>query len=188
MYWFARPSIAAWAGATATIVACFLFEPRRHLRHPLRFLARVPRLVIIWLIIAWILSQLAGRGLGGAGRGGGFGDTIGFGTFSGTTFGGSAASLRLRFLPQESNRHLAVDFTCLVRLEEPDGQTMERKLTAETLFDFEQQLERFFQSLPERPGRMMVEKQPAPGEGVLRRIRSLVERHWPSMLYEELDP
>ena len=33
LYWFARPSIAAWAGAVATIVAVFLAEPRRPCRY-----------------------------------------------------------------------------------------------------------------------------------------------------------
>ncbi len=188
MYWFARPSIAAWAGATATIVACFLLEPRRNLRHPLRFLSRVPRVVIVWLIFAWILSQLAGRGMGGAGRGGGMGDAFGNWVYSGTTYGGSAASVRIRFLQQPENKTLAASFVCFVRLEEADGQTVEKKIAGDTLLDFEQQLERVLKSLSDRPARVLVEKQPAPGEGVLRLIHSKVERLWPSMIYEEVEP
>src|SRR5438067_642611 len=110
LYWFARPSIAAWAGAVATLVALFLAEPRRHLRRPIRFLRKAPRILIVWLIIAWLLSQLAGPGQGGAGTGGGRGDSQGPGQQGRASGGNSELILRLRFLPGENQTKQAKDF------------------------------------------------------------------------------
>lgn len=188
LYWFARPSIAAWAGAVATVVAVFLAEPRRHLRHPMRLIGRLPRIIIVWLIIAWILSQLAGRGTGGAGRGGGHGDTLGPWIHNSTTYGQDPNTVRIRFLPQPQKKELASDFICFVRLETGDGEAQERKLTADSLLDFEQQLERALKSMPERPGRVLVERQPSPGSGVLRLIHRVVAKTWPNLVYEEVEP
>jgi hypothetical protein len=188
LYWFARPSIAAWAGAVATVIAVFLAEPRRHLRRPMKFLGRIPRIIIIWLIIAWILSQLAGLGSGGAGKGGGQGDAAGSWIHANTNYGGAGGTLRIRFVPQPAKKELARDFVCLVRLESPDGEAQERKVSAENLLGFEQQLQRVFKELAERPGKVIVERQPSPGEGVLRIIHSQVEKVWPNLIYEEVEP
>lgn len=188
LYWFARPSIAAWAGAVATVVAVFLAEPRRHLRHPMRLIGRIPRIIIVWLIIAWMLSQLAGRGTGGAGRGGGHGDTIGPWVHNNTSDGNEASTVRIRFIPQPGKKELASDFICIVRIETTGGETQERKLVGDTLLDFEQQLERALKGMPERPGRVIVEKQPNPGNGVLRIIHTLVQKIWPNLAYEEVEP
>lgn len=185
MYWFARPSIAAWAGAVATVVAVFLAEIRRNVRQPCRFLRRMPRILIIWLVVAWCLSQLAGRGLGGAGTGGGKGDAIGPWLHSHTAPGGDTLTIRLRFIPQKDNPDLASDFVCMVRLEtESDAQ--ESKVVGDTLAEFEQQLERTLKGISEPPGRVVVEKQPSPGEGVLRRIRIIVQKRWPDVPYAEV--
>lgn len=188
LYWFARPSIAAWAGAVATVVAVFLAEPRRHLRRPMKFLGRIPRIIIIWLIIAWILSQLAGRGSGGMGKGGGQGDATGSWLHANTNYGGSGVTVRIRFLPQAERKDLARDFVSLVRLESTEGEAQERKISADNLLGFEQQLQRLFKELPERPGRVIVERQPSPGDGVLRIIHSQVEKAWPNLIYEEVEP
>lgn len=187
LYWFARPSIAAWAGAAATLAACFLAEPRRHLRRPLRFLRRVPRILLVWLIIAWLLSQIGARGLGGSGHGGGKGDTQGAGIFQGTTTSASSAVVRIRFLPDETMER-ARDFTCLVRLEPKEGITREETVRAGDLLQFEQQLTTTLRQLGDRPGRVIVERRPYPGDGVLKRIHSLVDHLWPDMVYEEIEP
>ncbi|MFO0812152.1 MAG: hypothetical protein U0796_02975 [Gemmatales bacterium] len=188
LYWFARPSIAAWAGAVATVVAVFLAEPRRHLRAPLRFLGRIPRIIIVWLIIAFLLSQLAGRGAGGAGSGGGRGDTQGPWVFDKTSDGSAAYVVKIRFVAQPGKTELASDFLCIVRIETQDGVAEERKLMADTLADFEQQLERRLRSLSDRPSKLIVERMPYPGEGVLRLIHSQVEKIWPDLPYEEVAP
>lgn len=188
LYWFARPSIAAWAGAVATVVAVFLAEPRRHLRRPMKFLGRIPRIILVWLIIAWILSQLAGRGSGGAGKGGGHGDATGSWIHANTNYGGSGAVVRIRFVPQAGDKQLARDFTCIVRWETDDGQAEERKISADTLNGFELQLARALKEMTERPGKLIVERRPSPGEGVLRLIHAQVEKVWPNLIYEEVDP
>jgi hypothetical protein len=187
LYWFARPSIAGWAGSVATVLTLFLVEPRRHLRQPCKFLRRIPRIIIIWLIIAWILSQLAGRGSGGAGTGGGKGDATGPWVHAGTHLGGSALVVRIRFVAQDTNKSLPYDFMCLVRLE-AEKEAQERKIVADNLNDFDQQLLRLFKAVGERPGKVIVERQPSPGEGVLRLIRSKVEEVWPNLIYEEVEP
>lgn len=188
LYWFARPSIAAWAGAIATVVAVFLAEPRRHLRRPMKFLGRIPRIILVWLIIAWILSQLAGPGSGGVGKGGGHGDSTGSWMHANTNYGGSGATIRLRFVPKETQKEIAQDFTCVVRLETQEGEAQERRITAETLAGFEQQLLRLFKELDERPGKFVVERRPTPGDGILRLIHSQVEKIWPNLIYEEVEP
>ena len=188
LYWFARPSIAAWAGAVATVVAVFLAEPRRHLRRPVRFLGRIPRIILVWLIIAWCLSQLAGPGTGGAGKGGGKGDVTGPWLHANTNYGGAGAILRIRFVSQPANRELASDFICLLRRESEDGQAEERKIAADTLSGFEQQLQRALKQLEDRPGKVIVERRPHPGEGVLRLIHAQVEKLWPRIIYEEVEP
>lgn len=188
LYWFARPSIAAWAGAVATVVAVFLAEPRRHLRRPIKFLGRIPRIILVWLIIAWILSQLAGRGTGGAGKGGGQGDTFGSWVHANTNYGGSGVTVRIRFVPREDQKELARDFICLIRLESAEGDAQEQKIVADNLAGFQQQVHRAFKELSERPGKVIVERRPSPGEGVLRLIHSQVEKLWPSLIYEEVEP
>lgn len=188
LYWFARPSIAAWAGAVATVVAVFLAEPRRHLRRPIKFLGRIPRIIIIWLIIAWLLSQLAGRGSGGAGKGGGHGDVTGAWIHANTNYGGNKALVRIRFIPQDDKRELARDFTCVVRWESDDGMTEERTVHAESLAGYEQQLLRALKELNERPVKVVVERRPSPGEGVLRIVHSHIEKVWPNLIYEEVEP
>ena len=188
LYRFARPSIAAWAGAVATIVAVFLAEPRRHLRRPMKFLGRIPRIILAWLIIAWILSQLAGRGAGGAGKGGGQGDATGSWIHANTNYGGAGGTVRIRFMPAADQKELARDFTCLIRLEAAEGNAQEHKIVAENLAGFEQQLQRAFKELSDRPGKVIVEKRPSPGDGVLRLIHAQVEKAWPSLIYEEVEP
>jgi hypothetical protein len=188
LWWFARPSIAAWAGAVATLVACFFADFRRHSRRPIRFLRRAPRILIIWLIIAWLLSQIGPRGLGGAGTGGGKGDNQGAGFAEGVNYGGSAAVVRIRFLPNDAAKERARDFTCLVRLEPKEGITQEETIRAGDLLQFEQQLLTTLRQFPDRPGRVIVERRPFPGDGVLKRVHSLVNRQWPDMIYEEIEP
>jgi hypothetical protein len=188
LYWFARPSIAAWAGAIATVIAIFLAEPRRHLRAPMRFLGRIPRVIVIWLIIAFLLSQLAGRGAGGAGTGGGRGDTQGPWVFDKTSDGSAAYLVKIRFIAQPGKSQLASDFVCIVRIETQDGVAEERKLMADSLADFEQQLERRLKSLSDRPARVIVERVPYPGEGLLQLLHRKVESIWPGQPYEEVEP
>lgn len=187
LYWFARPSIAAWAGAVATLAACFLAEPRRHLRRPFLFLRRAPRILIVWLIIAWLLSLLGARGLGGAGTGGGRGDAQGSGVFEGAAYAGSSAVVRIRFLPGEVKER-ARDFECLVRLEPKEGITREEAVRAGDLLQFEQRLLSALRQIGERPGKVVVERRPYPGDGTLKRVHSLVLRLWPDMVYEEVEP
>lgn len=188
LYWFARPSIAAWAGAVATVVAVFLAEPRRHLRRPMKFLGRIPRIILVWLIIAWILSQLAGRGSGGAGNGGGQGDTAGSWIHANTNYGGPGVTVRIRFVPQNDKRELAVDFACIIRLETTEGEAQEHKIVGGNLAGFEQQLQRALKELPDRPAKVIVERRPDPGQGVLHLIHAQVEKVWPSLIYEEVEP
>jgi len=187
LYWFARPSIAAWAGAAATLAACFLAEPRRHIRRPLRFLRRAPRIIVVWLIIAWLLSQIGERGMGGSGHGGGKGQLQGAGSFQGSNASGDSAVVRIRFLPDETKQR-ARDFTCLVRLEPREGITREETIRANDLLQFEQQLLATLRQFSDRPGSVIVERRPYPGEGTLKRVHSLVERLWPDMVYEEIEP
>jgi hypothetical protein len=188
LYWFARPSIAAWAGAIATLAALFLAEPRRHMRRPLRFLRKAPRIVIVWLVIAWILSQLAGPGRGGAGTGGGRGETQGPGQASHAGGGNADLVLRLRFLPRDNEPKEAKDFICVLRTEWTDGAAQEKTVTGKDLIDFELNLRVALQQLRDRPGRVIIERIPYPGEGVLRRIRITLQQVWPDQLYEEVEP
>jgi hypothetical protein len=188
VYWFARPSIAAWAGAVATLVACFLADPRRHIRRPIRFLRKVPRILIIWLIIAWLLSQLGPRGLGGGGTGGGKGESQGAGLYEGQNYGGTSTVVRIRFLPAETDTQLARDFTCLVRVEPREGITREQTVKAGDLLQFEQELQTALRHIGERPGKVIVERQPFPGEGALKRIHAVIHRVWPDLIYEEVEP
>lgn len=188
LYWFARPSIAAWAGAVATVVAVFLAEPRRHLRRPLRFVGRIPRIILVWLIIAWCLSQLAGPGSGGAGKGGGKGDATGPWIHANTNYGDGGATLRIRFIPHPADQTRASDFICVLRRESDDGNADEKKIAADTLAGFEQQLNRALKQLNDRPSKVIVERRPHPGEGVLRLIHAQVEKVWPSLVYEEVEP
>ena len=154
----------------------------------MKFLGRIPRIIIIWLIIAWILSQLAGRGSGGAGKGGGQGDSTGSWLHANTNYGGGGGTIRIRFLPQPDRKELARDFVCVVRLELPEGEAQERKISADNLLGFEQQLQRVLKELAERPGKVIVERQPSPGDGVLRLIHAQVEKAWPNLIYEEVEP
>jgi len=210
--WFTSPSIIPWAGAVAAFIAALTCEQERWLiRRPTR-VGRALWVAAVWLLIAWGLSSMVqwGHKNGGDGQGNSGSTPTGRtpeepssgssqtnppgGSEPGTCNGwppdvSETVRLIVRFVSLESNSAQARKFFCRLLLKgegksiDIQGKDMEefRKRLAE-------QLRKVTLPQADKPPTVLIERDPFPGENVLRRVKDMVQETFPNATVEFVDP
>lgn len=176
--WFIRPSVAAWAGAVAAIIAAMTIEPRTWRRRPLRAVKRAVRVALIWLIIAFLLTKWLPPGLGGKGTGGGQGDNTGssLGNLDWNEPLLIDARLSIQFRPMVSDPSRATDFACELYFQATGRQPIRHSVEAGNMDQFAQQFRERLNHFPKTQNLAVeIVANPFPGNGVLRKLQTILQ-------------
>lgn len=189
--WLAKPAVSPLLGAVVAFVAAIASEPRQLLPSPEKAAWRACRVALIWLVIASLLGAALHYGSGEDGGRGGVKAAR-----EGTRHEGSISEVPLvrpsdgsserfdlvvRFVPSAVDRGKALEFSCDL---ECASIRKAYAIRASSMQEFDTDVRRVLRvhiapRLPEH-SRVLIRREPFPGESVLRRIHETVQAELPS--------